>query len=354
MAESSPDTIAVQAQSHFDTAALQRYLKTHVGGFDKLHIEQFRGGQSNPTYLLDTGDQRFVLRKKPSGPLLASAHAIEREYRVIDALQNTDVPVARTVCLCEDADVIGTPFYVMSFVAGRIFWDPTLPGMNAHDRAALYDDVNRTVAALHQVDWRAVGLEGFGRPGDYLARQIARWCRQIEGSRTVPIEALDRLMAWLPSRIPSGETTTIVHGDLRMDNLIIHPIEPRILAVLDWELSTLGDPLADLSYHMLTWLLRSDEFRGMAEADLPKLGIPSAEQYLGRYCERTGRAPVAREVWDFHIVYNLFRLAAILQGIARREQDGTASNATAAETGAKARPIADLAWRLAQERLGAR
>jgi len=339
----------------FDGEALRRYLRDRLAGFDRaLQVERFSGGQSNPTFLLTAGDHRYVLRKKPAGVLLPSAHAIEREYRVIAALQDSGVPVPASGCLCDDASVIGTPFYVMGFVAGRIFWEPTLPGLDPAQRSHLYDDINRVIALLHTVKPEAVGLGDYGRPGDYLARQIARWSKQYQQTASTPLEAMDRLIAWLPSRIPAGQETAIVHGDLRIDNMIVDPNEPRVVALLDWELSTLGDPLADFSYHTLTWHLKADEFRGMAGADLAALGIPTERDYLARYCERVGRAPVAGDVWDFYLVYNLFRLAAILQGIARRVEDGTAASASARETGAKARPIAELAWRWAQERLDAR
>jgi aminoglycoside phosphotransferase (APT) family kinase protein len=355
MTEPIADTLPVPDRSPFDTGALQRYLRQRIDGIDApLTVEQFKGGQSNPTFLLTAGQHRYVLRKKPGGPLLPSAHAIEREYRVISALQDTGVPVAKSFCLCEDASVIGTPFYVMGFVQGRIFWDPALPGMRADERGALYDDINRVVAALHRVDPASAGLADYGRPGDYLARQIARWSKQYAASVTQPLEAMDRLIAWLPSRIPGDETTSIVHGDLRLDNMIVHPTEPRVIALLDWELSTLGDPLADFSYHMLTWHLKAEEFRGMSGADFAALGIPAAPAYLQRYCGRVGRPPVVQQVWDFYLIYNLFRLSAILQGIGKRVEEGTASSASARETGAKARPIAELAWRWARERLGAR
>ena len=348
------DTRPVDESHRFDAGALARYLATHVDGFGgPLGIEQFTGGQSNPTFLLTAGGTRYVLRKKPNGPLLPSAHAVEREYRVITALRDTAVPVARSYCLCEDATVIGTPFYVMEHVPGRIFWDPTLPGIERDERAAMYDDMNRVVASLHSVDPDAVGLGDFGRHSEYLQRQVARWSKQYRASFTQPLLAMDRLIDWLPGAIPAEQSVSIVHGDLRLDNLIFHPSEPRVMAVLDWELSTLGDPLADLAYHMITWHLRPDEFRGMAGADLAALGIPLAEAYLRRYFERTGRQPVPQQAWDVYLIYNLFRLAAILQGIAKRVEEGTAASNTARETGLKARPIAELAWRWARERLGA-
>ncbi len=348
------DVVPLQDRNRFDTDALRRHLAAHVESFEgPLTVEQFKGGQSNPTFLLSTPGKRYVLRKKPGGPLLPSAHAVEREYRVIKALRDTPVPVARTYCLCEDASVIGTPFYVMDHVSGRILWDPTLPGITRAERAAMYDDMNRVVAALHALDPDALGLSDYGRRGDYLKRQVARWSRQYEASATRPLPAMDRLMAWLPGQIPAEGGHAIVHGDLRLDNLIFHPTEPRVVALLDWELSTLGDPLADLAYHMITWHLRADEFRGMAGADLAALGIPSAEDYLGLYYERSARQRVPEPVWDVYLIFNLFRLAAILQGIAKRVEDGTAASASARETGAKARPIAELGWRWACERLGA-
>lgn len=286
--------------------------------------------------------------------MLPSAHAVEREYRVIAALQSTNVPVAPSFHLCEDSAVIGTPFYVMGFVQGRVFWDPTLPELAREERAALYENVNHVIADLHSVDPASVGLTDYGKPGDFLARQTARWSRQYRASETAPQSAMNKLIEWLPSHVPRTSAATIVHGDLRLDNMIIHPTQPRVVALLDWELSTLGDPLADFSYHMLTWHLRADEFRGMAGADLAGLGIPEADAYLARYVERSGRPAPPPEVWEVYLIYNLFRLAAILQGIAKRVEEGTAAHATARETGAKARMIGELAWRRAQEHLGAR
>jgi aminoglycoside phosphotransferase (APT) family kinase protein len=341
-------TTQLQERNRFDVAALEAYLARHIEGFaGPLHVSQFKGGQSNPTFLLSARTGRYVLRKKPPGVLLPSAHAVEREYRVIEALDGTDVPVARSRCLCEDASIIGTPFYVMDYVEGRILWDPTLPGFEPAERAAMFDEMNRVVAALHRVDVDAAGLQGYGRPNGYVERQVARWIKQYHAAVTEPIPAMEHLIEWLPRHLPPEEITTVVHGDLRLDNMIFHPTKPRVIAVLDWELSTLGDPLSDLAYHMLTWYLTAQEFRGMAGDDLAALGIPGIEPYLARYCERTGRAAIDPARWNFYVVFNMFRLAAILQGIAKRAVEGNAANVTARETGAQARPIAEVAWRRA-------
>jgi aminoglycoside phosphotransferase (APT) family kinase protein len=319
-------------------------------------VEQFKGGQSNPTYKLVTPARAYVMRSKP-GPvakLLPSAHAVEREYRVMSALAGSDVPVARMLLLCEDESVIGRAFYVMEHVDGRVLWDQSLPGLEPSARAAIYDEMNRVIAALHRVDFARAGLADYGRPGNYFARQIARWTKQYQASITEPIEAMDRLIDWLPEHLPASaldeSQVAIVHGDFRLDNLIFHPTEPRVLAVLDWELSTLGHPLADFSYHCMAWHIEPGVFRGIAGLDLASLGIPDERVYVARYCERTGRSnPAALFAdWDFYLAYNLFRLAAILQGIARRVVDGIASSAQARATGAGARPLAELAWHFAR------
>jgi aminoglycoside phosphotransferase (APT) family kinase protein len=337
----------------FGVEGLETWLGESIEGFDgPLKLSRFADGQSNPTFLLWTPKSRYVLRK-PQGILLPSAHAVEREYRVMRALENTGLPVPRVLSLCESVEVIGAPFYVMNYVAGRIFWDPALPELQRDQRQALYDDMNRVVAKLHCVDPLSVGLSDYGRPGRYLERQVARWTKQYLASQTQSIEAMNRLIDWLPKRLPPDSATSIVHGDLRLDNIIFHPSEPRVIALIVWELSTLGDPLADFGYHMLTWILRADEFRGMADANLPSLGIPGADYYLRLYAERRGLSSIDPEVWEYHLVYNLFRLAAILQGIAKRAEDGTASSSDAQETGAKAHLIAELAWKRASERLGA-
>jgi aminoglycoside phosphotransferase (APT) family kinase protein len=339
-------TRPVAAAHRFDVAALDRYLSARIDGFrGPIAVEQFSGGQSNPTYKLSAGGRSYVLRRKPPGKLLPSAHAIDREYRVISALASTAVPVARTHCLCEDESVIGTAFYVMEFVAGRIFWDPRLPGLIREERRAIFDELNRVIAALHSVDYAAIGLADYGKPGNYFARQIDRWSRQYKASETGRIEAMDRLIEWLPKNIPAGDRTTIVHGDYRLDNVIFHPAEPRILAVLDWELSTLGHPMADLSYHMMAWRLAADEFRGLRGVDCEALGIPTEDAYLDLYLRRTGTTerPSAR-AWSFYLAYNLFRLAAILQGVMARALAGNAASARAQDAGRRARPIAELGW----------
>jgi aminoglycoside phosphotransferase (APT) family kinase protein len=346
------------ASSHaFDVGRLQAHLEATLPGFaGPLTVEQFKGGQSNPTYKLLTPGAACVLRSKP-GPasrLLPSAHAIEREFRVMAALAGTGVPVPRMLALCTDEDIIGRAFYVMEFIDGRVLWDQALPGMGTAERAAVYREMNRVIAALHSVDAVAAGLGDYGKPGNYFDRQIARWSKQYLASVTEPIEAMDRLLAWLPAHIPpsarDGQQPVVVHGDFRLDNLVFHKTEPRVLAVLDWELSTLGHPLADFSYHCMSWHIPPGTFRGIAGLDHAALGIPAERDYVRLYCERTGRsdAELLMKDWDFYLAYNLFRLASITQGIARRVVDGTASSAQARATGAQTRPLAELAWRHAQ------
>ena len=340
-------TMPVQERHRINLDNLQRFMQEHVEGYQgTLTAEQFKGGQSNPTYRLSTSEgQRYVLRRKPPGKLLPSAHAVDREYRVISALHGSGVPVAKTYALCEDESIIGTPFYIMQCVEGRILWDQSLPGMSNAQRAAIFDGMNQVIARLHSVDYNAIGLAGYGKPGNYLARQIARWSKQYRASETEKIEAMERLMEWLPEHIPSGDVTSIVHGDYRMDNMIFHATEPRVIAVLDWELSTLGDPMADFSYHVMSWRLSPEEFRGLGGVDLAALGIPTEPEYVARYCARTGRSPVDDDQWDFYQAYNMFRLAGITQGIMGRVMDGTASSQHAIESGKRARPLAEAGWR---------
>jgi aminoglycoside phosphotransferase (APT) family kinase protein len=342
-------TFPVQERQRFDVGALDAYLRERVAGYHgPLEVEQFKGGQSNPTFLLKTPGARYVMRAKPApaAKLLPSAHAVDREYRVITALGGAGVPVPRTFALCEDEGVIGRAFYVMDYAEGRVLWDQALPGMGRDERRAIYDEMNRVIAQLHAVDYKAIGLETFGKPGNYFARQLDRWSKQYRASATEKIEAMDRLIAWLPGAIPPGDETTIVHGDYRLDNLVFHPTEPRILAILDWELSTLGHPLADFSYHCMSWHIPPEQFRGIAGLDLPGLGIPTEEAYVTTYCRRTGRERIGN--WDFYLAYNMFRLAAILQGIMKRALDGTAASQQALDAGKRARPLADMGWQYAQ------
>ncbi len=346
MHEEFVGTMPVQERHRFDQARLAAYMREHVEGFrGELTVEQFKGGQSNPTYMLRSADERYVLRRKPPGKLLPSAHAVDREYRVIAAVRKAGIPVARTYALCEDDAVIGTPFYIMEYVHGRVLWDQSLPGMSNAQRGAIFDEMNRVIAALHRVDYQAAGLADFGKPGNYLARQIARWTKQYKASETEKIEAMENLIAWLPEHIPQKETTAIVHGDYRMDNIIFHPSEARILAVLDWELSTLGDPLADFAYHVMGWRLSPQEFRGTGGIDHKALGIPTEQEYVAAYCRRMGIERIDPNEWDFYLAYNMFRLAGILQGIMGRVVDGTAASQHAIESGKRARPMAEAGWR---------
>jgi len=334
-------TKPVEERHRIDSAALEKYLDLKL-----QTIEQFKGGQSNPTYRLTAADgKRYVLRRKPPGKLLPSAHAVDREYRVTKALFEVGFPVAKPVVLCEDESVIGTAFYVMDYVEGRVLWDQSLPGMSKSERFAIWDEMNRVIARLHTIDFQKIGLADFGKPGAYIARQVARWSKQYRASETERVEAMDNLIAWLPENIPPETGTTVVHGDFRLDNAIYHPGEPRILAVLDWELSTLGDPLADFAYHCMSWHIPPGQFRGIAGLDLEALGIPTEAEYVKRYCERTGREGIDPSHWDFYLAYNLFRIAAILQGILKRVVDGTAASAHARDAGSRAKPMAELGWK---------
>ena len=351
MFEEFMGTKEVSERHRFDTAALHAYLRRHVEGYPEgdLKVAQFKGGQSNPTFKLTVGGQHYVLRTKP-GPaakLLPSAHAIEREYRVMDALHKAGFPAARQYCLCMDEAVIGRAFYVMQFVEGRVLWDQALPGMTPAERGAIYDELNRVIAQLHTIDYAAIGLADYGKPGNYFQRQIERWSKQYKASETETIEAMDALIEWLPCHIPPGDDTAIVHGDFRLDNMIFHPTEPRILAVLDWELSTLGHPFADFSYHCMSWHIEPGQFRGIAGLNLQALGIPSQRAYIARYAERTGKS-IRLEDFNFYLAFNMFRLASIMQGIMKRYVDGTASSAQALESGKLARPMAAMGWAYAQ------
>ena len=343
-------TAEVREAHRFDVGALERYMSDHVEGFTgSLDVRQFRGGQSNPTYYLSAGGSEYVLRRKPPGRLLPSAHAVDREYRVITALGKTDFPVPRTFALCEDDSVIGTAFYVMDCVHGRIITDPTIPGVTPRDRRLIYESLIDVLARLHTTDWQALGLADFGRPGNYFARQLHRWTQQYRASETDKIESMERLIPWLPSHIPPGDETALVHGDFRLGNVIIHPTDPRVVAVLDWELSTLGDPLADFSYHLMTWHMPHSESAAgtatLAGHNLKSLGIPSMNDYVDDYVARTGLDP--RPHLPVYLAYNFFRIAAILQGIIGRVRDGTATSEFAPGKAEMIRPLADKAWNFA-------
>jgi len=339
----------VTERHRFDIGRLQDYLAAALPGFTgPLEVKQFQGGQSNPTYLLTTPAHRYVMRTKP-GPvarLLPSAHAIEREFRVMRALAAQDIPVPEMLLLCEDEEVLGRAFFLMAHVDGRVLWDPSLPGMTAPQRGAVYDELNRVIAALHGVDPEAAGLADFGRAGNYFERQIGRWSRQYRASETGRIEAMDQLIGWLPANVPPGEETAVVHGDYRLDNLIFHPTEPRVLAVIDWELSTLGHPLADFSYLCMGWHIPPGAFRGIAGLDHAALGIPSEAQFIASYCQRTGRSGIAN--WNFYLAYNLFRIAAILQGVYKRALEGIASADNALAAGENTKALAAIGWRYAE------
>jgi aminoglycoside phosphotransferase (APT) family kinase protein len=341
---------AVAAGARFDEARLARYLEGAITGFSgPLRVEQFEGGQSNPTYLLTTPDAKYVLRRKPAGILLKSAHAVDREYRVTRALFEDGLPVPEPLVLCEDEDVIGTIFYVMRHIPGRIFWNAAMPDLTREDRAAIFDSANETLARLHLVDYGKLGLGDFGKPGNYFARQVSRWSRQYEASKTHDLPEMDRLIAWLPGAIPDdGDLSTIIHGDYSFHNLVIHPTEPRVVAALDWELSTIGHPLGDLTYHMMEWFRPEGvDARGtLSGVDLAALGIPSPADYAARYRDRTGFQ--VDPTHPFYRAFNLFRVAAILQGIAGRARDGVQTAANAAEIITRIEPLARASWAQAQ------
>lgn len=345
--EANTGTAPVREAHRFDESALARWMTEHVEGFaGPLMVEQFKGGQSNPTYKLTTPGRSYVLRRKPPGQLLKGAHAIEREAQVLTGLAKARFPVARVFGLCTDEDVIGTWFYVMEMVEGRIFWDATLPDVPRDQRPAYYDAMNATIAQLHNIDYEGVGLGDYGKPGNYFQRQISRWSRQyVEDVDAGRDPNMDRLIEWLPDNIPAGDETSIVHGDFRVDNLIFHPTEPRVLAVLDWELSTLGHPLADFAYHAMMYHMPPDIVAGLAGADLAALNLPSEEQHIADYCRRTGREGIPN--YPFYIAFNFFRLAAIFHGIKGRTMRGTASSANARERAASFPRLAEIAWRQA-------
>jgi aminoglycoside phosphotransferase (APT) family kinase protein len=337
----------VDDKHRFDEQALAHWLEANVENFGgPLTVSQFKGGQSNPTFELRTPRHIYVLRKKPGGKLLPSAHAADREFRVISALHPTGFPVARPYALCTDEGVIGAMFYVMDKVEGRNVWDGALPGMSKPDRRAIYESQISTLARLHNTDHEAIGLGDYGKPGNYFARQLDRWSKQYTLSETETIDEMNRLMEWLPATIPSGGRSSIVHGDYRLDNLIIDAAEPRVSAVLDWELSTLGDPLGDFTNYLMNWVMPHDGRAALGGLDIDSLGIPGIERAVALYCEQTGRAGIGQLDWYFS--YNAFRLAAILQGIAGRIRDGTAASANAAEMVKRIRPLANAAYAYAR------
>ncbi|MBV8157601.1 MAG: phosphotransferase [Dyella sp.] len=344
-ATESPVSQSADSQS-FDTTALARYLHdARIIDRPTLAVERFAGGQSNPTYRISSGTQRLVLRTKPAGNLLSSAHAIDREYRVMGALRDSEVPVPHMHVYCDDESIIGRPFYVMEFLQGRVMFDQSLPGLTPDERLATYREMNRVIAALHAVDYNAVGLGDYGKTGGYIARQVKRWATQCKESGMEDNPALAALADWLPAHLPDRDRTSIVHGDFRMDNLVFHPQEPRVIGVLDWELSTLGDPLGDLAYHCMSWHIPAALWRGIGGLDLKALGIPDESTYLRWYGGAGGDPSI--EHWDFYLAYNLFRLAAIMNGIAQRARLGNAASADAVETGRKAIPLAELGWKYA-------
>ncbi len=341
----------VAEKLRFEEKKLEAYLSDMIDGFEgPMEVKAFKGGQSNPTYQLITPTKKYVMRRKPPGTLLPSAHAVDREYKVINALHGIGFPVPRPYLLCEDESIVGTIFYVMDCVDGRIFWEPDIKGVDRNERIAIYDSMNETIARLHTVDYKAIGLEDFGRPGNYFARQISRWSKQYRASESETIVEMDRLMEWLPENIPEDDSTSIVHGDYRLDNMILHPTEPKVIAVLDWELSTIGHPLADFTYHMMQWRMPSLEGASgtatIETLDHVALGIPSETEYAEAYCRRTGRESIPN--MDYYMAYNFFRLAGILQGIVGRVRDGTAASDHAAANADAVRPLADRAWTFAQ------
>lgn len=328
-------------------SAVEAWLTANVPAYrgpGTLH--KFGFGQSNPTFRLRSSSGDYVLRRKPFGPLLPKAHAIEREFRVLHALRDSGVPVPRVHGLCDDPALLGAAFYVMDFVEGRIFYDQRLPNLSASERAQIFDGMNTAVASLHAVDPDAVGLSNYGRHERFLERQVALWTQQYRASEGEHCEAMERLIQWLPAHLPPEQPARIFHGDLRLDNMIFHPTEPRVIALLDWELSTIGDPLADLAYHAMVWRVSADLFRGFGDLDRPALGIPEESDYLRCYCERTGRSALTD--WDFYLAFSFFRIAAILQGVWKRALDGQASAEDAAIVGAKAHPLAEIGWAIAR------
>lgn len=343
--ETFSGTKAVEAHLQLDLTRLEPYLQQQIADYQgPLTLKRFKGGQSNPTYQLVTPGRSYVLRRKPSGALLPSAHAVDREYRVIKALHEAGFPVPRPFVLCENVSIIGTMFYVMEMVEGRVLWEMTLPGMPVTERAAIYDSMVSTLASLQRLDYKQLGLTDFGKPTDYFARQLSRWGKTYGISETETIPEMDRLNRWLPANVPGDDETSLVHGDYRMDNVIMHATEPRVVAVLDWELSTLGHPLGDFTYHLLPWLLPTmgEKISNLGGVDLLSLGIPTLDQYISRYCALTGRAEISH--LDFYSAYTVWRLACIYQGIIKRVKEGTAASSDAPQSADLVRELAAIAW----------
>jgi len=351
MNEIIAETTEVRKQHQFDIQKMESYMRDHIDGFSgNLSVRQFKYGQSNPTFILSDDRRKYVMRKKPPGKLLPSAHAVDREYRVVSTLQETNVPVAKTFALCEDDTVIGTAFYIMEYVEGRVFRDAIASeAADAKEREAIFDSMNETVANIHLVDWDNLGLGDFGKPGNYMARQVGRWTKQYMASKTHDIESMNHLIRWLPEHIPADDSTAIVHGDPRLENLIIHPAEPRVVAVLDWELSTLGHPLADLAYNCMGYRLPATDNLGYGYGgkDFDALGIPKEADYVAAYCRRTGREEISD--WEFFLSFSMFRLAAIVQGVYKRGLDGIASSENAEMYGALVQFLSDVAWEIIQD-----
>jgi len=347
--EHDAETIDIRDAHRFDVTRLEDFCRSTVDGFNgALQVRQFSGGQSNPTFLLTTPSKRYVMRKKPPGTLLASAHQVDREYRVMKALHETNVPVPTMRALCMDTAVVGTEFYIMDHLDGRVFRDPQLPNLSARERSAVYDQMNDALAKLHQVDYTAIGLADYGRPGNYYERQIGRWIKQYRAAETETVESMEDLIAYLPDHIPADEATSIAHGDFRLENTMFHASEPKLIAVLDWELSTIGHPLADLAYNCMLYHFNSPSQGTIMGLDYGETGIPCEADYVAAYCRRTGREEI--KDWNFYLAFSIFRLASITQGVYKRGLDGNASSSKAAGYGDMCRRLADAAWAISQRK----